>query len=227
MHLRGRGWPEGRSVGRAGVRTAGLGALAAPLFLIGCAQTPMGPTVNVMPGPGRSFSDFQTDQMVCKNFAENAVSGQARNANVRGVGAAAVTTVLGAGLGAAIGGGRGAGIGAAGGALGGTGVGALTSSNAQGSIQDQYNNAFAQCMYTKGDQVPGFTPIAPAAAPSGGSLTQSVQIQLIRLGYMQGPADGVLGPQTSTAISNYQRASGMTVNGAPTPALLTRLQTTQ
>ncbi|MGH7084281.1 MAG: peptidoglycan-binding domain-containing protein [Acetobacteraceae bacterium] len=75
--------------------------------------------------------------------------------------------------------------------------------------------------------MPGFTPIAPAAAPSGGSLTQSVQIQLIRLGYMQGPADGVLGPQTSTAISNYQRASGMTVNGAPTPALLTRLQTTQ
>lgn len=229
MHLRGQGRARVRIVGArtVGVRTVGVSALAVPLLLIGCAQTPMGPTVNVMPGPGRSFSDFQTDQMVCKNFAENAVSGQARNANLRGVGAAALTTALGAGLGAAIGGGRGAGIGAASGAVGGAGVGAFTSSNTQGSIQDQYNNAFSQCMYTKGDQVPGFTPIAPAAVPGGASLTQSVQVQLIRLGYMQGPADGVLGPQTSGAISNFQRASGMTVNGAPTPALLTRLETTQ
>lgn len=202
--------------------------LAAPLLLAACAQTPMGPTVNVMPGPGRSFSDFQNDQLVCKNFAEQAVSGQAQNANLRGAGVAALGTVLGAGLGAAIGGGHGAAIGAASGALGGTGVGAYSSNSAQGSIQEQYNNAFAQCMYTKGDQVPGFAPIAaePAAAATGAGLTQSVQVQLIRLGYLQGAADGVAGPATSSAISNYQRATGLPVDGMPSPGLLARLQAT-
>src|SRR5574340_1785510 len=116
----------------------GWSVLALPLLVVACAQTPMGPTVNVMPGPQVSFADFQNDQTLCKQFAEQAVSGQAQNANLRGLGAAALTTAVGAGLGAAIGGGHGAGIGAASGALGGAGIGAVTSSNAQVSIQDQY-----------------------------------------------------------------------------------------
>ena len=183
--------------------------------------------------PGQALDQFQTDQIVCKQFAEQAISGQAQNANVRGVGAAALTTVLGAGLGAAIGGGHGAAIGAAGGALGGAGIGAATSSNAQGTIQDQLqNNAYAQCMYSKGDQVPGYAPAPAAYAPpppaaSSGSLTQAVQVQLIRLGYLPPPADGVLGPQTSAAISNFERATGMPVDGAPSPPLLARLRATK
>ncbi|MGH7121162.1 MAG: peptidoglycan-binding domain-containing protein [Acetobacteraceae bacterium] len=210
-------------------RLGGWPWLAAPLLLAACAQTPMGPTLNVMPGPGKSLSDFQTDQLVCKNFAEQAISGQAQNANLRGVGTAAVGTVLGAGLGAAIGGGQGAAIGAASGALGGTGLGALSSSNRQEPIQEQYNNAFAQCMYTKGNQVPGFMPVAaePAPAATSAGLTQSVQVQLIRLGYLQGPADGIAGPETGSAISNYQHAVGLPINGMATPALLTRLESTQ
>jgi Putative peptidoglycan binding domain len=213
-------------------RWAGSTGLALPLLLAACAQTPMGPTVQVMPGQGKPFDQFQTDQVVCKQFAEQSVSGQAHNANMRGLGAAALTTVLGAGLGAAIGGGHGAAIGAAGGALGGAGIGAATSSKSQNSIQDQYNNAYAQCMYSKGNQVPGYAPAPAAYAPppppaSHGSLTQAVQIQLIRLGYLQGPADGVLGPQTSAAISNFERATGMPVDGAPSPPLLARLQATQ
>ncbi|HUA78078.1 MAG TPA: peptidoglycan-binding domain-containing protein [Acetobacteraceae bacterium] len=213
-------------------RRAGSAGIALPLLLAACAQTPMGPTVQVMPGPGKPFDQFQTDQLVCKNYAEQSVSGQAQNANLRGVGAAALTTVLGAGLGAAIGGGHGAAIGAAGGALGGGGIGAVTSSRAQTSIQDQYNNAYAQCMYSKGNQVPGFAPAPAAYAPppsamSGASLTQAVQVQLIRLGYLPPPADGVLGPQTSGAISNFERAVGMPVDGAPSPALLARLQQTR
>ena len=135
---------------RAVIAAAGVAAL----LLAGCAQTPMGPTVQVMPGQGKSLDAFQADQAVCRQFAEQTVSGQAENANLRGVGAAALTTAVGAGLGAAIGGGRGAGIGAAGGALGGTALGAGTSANAQGSIQQQYDNAFAQCMFTKGNLVP-------------------------------------------------------------------------
>ncbi len=211
------------------------GAVVPGLLLAGCAQTPMGPTVQVMPGPGKPFDQFQSDQYACKAFAEQSVAGQAQNANTRGVGAAALTTVLGAGLGAAIGGGRGAAIGAASGALGGAGIGAASSSNEQMSIQEQYNNAFAQCMYAKGNMVPGYGPMMvqqppPPPPPMAGgpdpNLTRAVQVQLIRLGYLHGAADGVFGPQTSNAISQFESVSGMPVDGTPSPPLLNRLQNT-
>jgi hypothetical protein len=144
------------------------GILAPILLLAACAQTPMGPTVQVMPGPNKPFDAFQYDQSVCRQFAQQAVAGQAENANARGVGAAAVTTVLGAGLGAAIGGGRGAAVGAASGAGLGAGIGASTSSNAQLSIQQQYNNAYAQCMYSRGNMVAGYGPMMLQPPPPGG-----------------------------------------------------------
>jgi len=146
----------------------GLILLAPALLLAACAQTPMGPTVQVMPGPGKSFDAFQYDQYGCKQFAEQSVAGQAQNANLRGLAVGVVGTALGAGLGGAIGGGRGAGIGAAGGAIGGGALGAGSSANAQVGIQQQYNNAYAQCMYAKGNAVPGFGPMmvqSPAGAP--------------------------------------------------------------
>lgn len=201
------------------------------LLVSGCAQTPLGPTVQVMPGPGKSFDQFTYDQAGCKQFAEGAVAGQAQNANTRGVGAAAITTVLGAGLGAAIGGGRGAGIGAASGALGGAGIGGSMSSHEQGGIQAQYDNAFAQCMYAKGNMVPGYGPMMvnappPPPPPPSGNLTYAVQTQLNRLGYLRSPPDGVSGPQTSAAISQFESVSGLPVDGVPSPQLLARLQAT-
>jgi len=128
--------------------------LAATLLLAACAETPMGPTVPVMPGPNTSLSQFQNDQAVCRNFAQRAVQDQAQGANLRGLGTAALTTALGAGLGAAIGGGRGAGIGAASGAVGGAGLAARNTSNANASIQAQFDNAFAACMFSLGNTVP-------------------------------------------------------------------------
>lgn len=136
-----------------------LGSLPGMLLLAACAQTPMGPTVPVMPGPNTSFSQFQNDQAVCRNFADQAVRDQAQGANLRGLGTAALTTALGAGLGAAIGGGQGAGIGAAAGALGGTALAARNTSNANTSIQAQYNNAFASCMFSLGNSVPSMGPM--------------------------------------------------------------------
>jgi hypothetical protein len=199
------------------------------LVLSGCAQTPMGPTVQVMPGPGKSFEAFTFDQAGCKQYAESSVAGQAQNANNRAVGAAAIGTVLGAGLGAAIGGGRGAAIGAGSGAIAGTGVGMGSSSNEQYSIQQQYDNAFAQCMYSKGNMVPGYGPMmvnSPPPGPPDISLTAAVQQQLIRLGYLRGAADGVAGPRTVSAISQFESVSGMQVDGMPSPPLLARLQAT-
>jgi hypothetical protein len=146
---------------------SGYAALIGALLLSACAQTPMGPTVQVLPGPNKSFSNFQSDQSICRGFAEQAVSDQAQNANVRMLGVSALTTALGAGLGGAIGGGTGAGIGAAGGALAGAGLGAMRTSSAQSSIQTQYDNAFAQCMFSLGNSVPNpgsmiVQPQAPA-----------------------------------------------------------------
>jgi hypothetical protein len=214
-----------------GWTTAGIsGVTALALLLSGCAQTPMGPTVQVMPGPGKPFDAFQADQYNCKGYADQAVAGQAQNANNRAVGAAAIGTVLGAGLGAAIGGGRGAAIGAGSGAIAGTGIGMGSSSNEQMGIQQQYDNAYAQCMYAKGNMVPGYGPMMvnsppPSYGPDPG-LTAAVQQQLIRLGYLHGGADGVVGPQTASAISQYESVSGMPVDGTPSPPLLARLQAT-
>jgi uncharacterized protein YcfJ len=134
-------------------------ALVAPLLLLdACVQTPLGPTIPVMPAPGKPFDVFQSDQLVCKQFADAQVAGGAQQANNQQVGTAVLGTVLGAGLGAAIGGGRGAAIGAASGALGGTAVGAGPAAQANMSLQQRYDLAYAQCMYARGNQVPGFAP---------------------------------------------------------------------
>ena len=148
------------------------GAIVATLA--GCAATPMGPTVQVMPGPGKSFDTFQNDQAICKGFAAEQVKGQADAANTRAVGGAVLATALSAGLGAAVGGaygnaGAGAALGAATGAGAGAAFGAGNTQYEQLSIQQQYNNAFSQCMYAKGELVPGFAPrrsdVRPVSRP--------------------------------------------------------------
>ena len=190
----------------------------AGVLLAGCAMAPMGPMVQVMPGPGKSFGAFQADDAQCRNFASNAVAGQAEVANQQAVGGAVLTTVLGAGLGAAVGGGNGAAVGAASGAGLGAGLGAGASSGAQVGIQAQYDNAYSQCMYTHGDQVPGYAP-AVAYAPSGyagsRSLVRAVQLELRRLGYPTGRVDGVAGPQTVSNIQNFEASHGLPVDGTP------------
>jgi uncharacterized protein YcfJ len=139
--------------------------LAAALALAGCAQPPMGPSVAIMPPPEKPFDAFQQDQQICKGIADQTVAGQVDAANNQAVGGAVLGTVLGAGLGAAIGGGRGAAIGAASGAGVGTAVGASNSGAQQYSIQRRYDIAYSQCMYSRGNQVPGYQPPPPAYAP--------------------------------------------------------------
>lgn len=133
-----------------------------PLLLLNaCATEPMGPTIAVMPAPNKPFDVFQSDQAVCKQFASSQVQGGAQQANNQQFGTAVLGTLLGAGLGAAIGGGRGAAIGAGAGAVGGTAVGAGPAAGAQYSLQQRYDLAYAQCMYSHGNQVPGYQPPPP------------------------------------------------------------------
>lgn len=219
--------------------TALASVLAPALLLAACAQTPMGPTVQVLPAQGKSFEQFQYEQAGCRQYAEQTVAGQSQNANQQAAGTAAIGTLLGAALGAGIGAaagnaGTGAAIGAGAGLAGGAGLGASNSSRTQRSIQDQYNNAYAQCMYAKGNLVPGYGPMmqqqpppAPPMSPAAGNdLVRATQVQLIRLGYLQSQADGIMGPATSNAISQFEQVAGLPVDGAASPALLARLQAT-
>lgn len=140
--------------------------LSGAMVLGACATPPMGPSVQVMPAPNKPFEAFQADQAVCQQYASQQVAGQAEATNQQAVGGAILGTVLGAGLGAAVGGGRGAAIGAAAGGIVGTGAGVDSTQARQYGIQRRYDLAYSQCMYSKGNQVPGFQPaVAPPPPP--------------------------------------------------------------
>ncbi len=143
----------------------GLLGLAGVVLLQGCVAAPLGPTVQVLPARGKPFEVFSQDQGICTQYASSQVQGQAERANQTAVGGAVLGTVLGAGLGAAVGRGRGAAVGAASGAALGTGIGAGNSAQAQGGIQYQYNNAYVQCMLSKGNELPPPPQIVVAPQP--------------------------------------------------------------
>lgn len=130
-----------------------LTTLILALTLAACASAPMGPTVQVLPARNKPFDVFQQDQIVCKQFAQQQVAGQTESANNSAVGTAAITTGIGTLIGMAVGNGRGAGIGAAAGLGVGTMASAGKTENTEHTIQQQYNNAYVQCMYSKGNQV--------------------------------------------------------------------------
>ena len=87
------------------------------------------------------------------------------------------------------------------------------------NIQQQYNNAFSQCMYTKHDQVPGFAPPWPMGRLLNRLIHWSArpQSELIRLGYLKGSADGHVGTRTRDAIANFEQANGLPSDGTPSP----------
>jgi hypothetical protein len=133
-----------------------IAAMSATALLAGCAMDPRGPSVRAFPPPYKPFEVFQYDQYMCEDYAHSQVAGGAEAANNRAVGTAAIGTALGLALGAATGNGRAASFGAAGGAVVGSTIGANQSERANFSLQRRYDIAYAQCMYAKGNQVPGF-----------------------------------------------------------------------
>jgi hypothetical protein len=133
-----------------------LSPLAAALLLAACVTMPKGPSVMALPGTGKNFDQFRSDDLECRDFSNTQVGGaSASDAQAESVAKSAVLgTVIGAAAGAAIGGSQGAGIGAGSGlaigGLAGTGAG-----DASGySLQRRYDMAYVQCMYAKGNKVP-------------------------------------------------------------------------
>ncbi|MCC7276169.1 MAG: glycine zipper family protein [Alphaproteobacteria bacterium] len=145
------------------LRLAAAGAAAA--LLAGCVTPPQGPQIAVMPPPYKPFAVFQEDQAICAQYAQSTVAGGAEAANNRQVGTAVVGTVLGAGVGAIVSGGRGAAIGAGTGAVVGTAVGSGPAANAQYGLQRRYDIAYGQCMYSRGNQVPGYPAVNSVPPP--------------------------------------------------------------
>ena len=154
-----------------GVRSAIVAAAGAVVLLGGCVEVPSSPTVAVMPSPYKPFEVFQADDQICRGFAYQQVGGKTEggainNATATGVVAGAA---VGAASGALIGGsGSAAGIGAGAGALAGGAIGNSYGYQSAYGLQYRYNIAYEQCMYSKGNQVPGFaapTSLPPPSAP--------------------------------------------------------------
>ncbi len=144
------------------------------LFVGGCAAQPLHPSVAVMPAPNKPFEVFQQDQSACQQYALQQVGGpEAANAASNQAASGAIWGTL---LGAAVGvlltpwNGHGAAPGAAIGLLAGASIGSNNAGRTQQEVQWQYDTAYQQCMYARGDQVPGYQAanVPPPPPPSVG-----------------------------------------------------------
>jgi Glycine-zipper domain len=146
-------------------------ALLGVLALSGCATVPTGPSVMVLPPSGKHFEAFQADDSVCRQWAaQQAGAGPSETTNQTLANGAVLGTIMGAGLGAAIGAasgatGTGAAIGAASGLIGGTAIASGPAYGAGWEVQRRYDIAYQQCMYAKGNQIPGVVRTARRAPP--------------------------------------------------------------
>ena len=142
----------------------GLLLLLVAAVLTGCATVPTGPTVMVLPGQGKPFEVFMADDGLCRQWALQQIGGASpgETANQNVASGAVVGTIVGAAIGTAVGAatgdaGAGAAIGAGAGLLGGTAMGSEAAYGSQWQLQRRYDVAYEQCMYAKGNQIPGVT----------------------------------------------------------------------
>jgi hypothetical protein len=148
--------------------------LAAVLLLGGCAAQPLRPGVAVMPAPNKPFEVFQQDQAACQQYAEQQAGGPgAANAANNQVASSAIWgTLLGAAAGALLTpwNGYGAAPGAAVGLIAGSIIGGNNAGRTAQEVQWQFDTAYQQCMYARGNQVPGYqsASVPPPPPPPPG-----------------------------------------------------------
>ena len=140
-------------------RVALATALCSAALLSACVTVPTGPSVMVLPGTNKSFDQFQADGYACSQYAQQ-MTGNAGQAAADAATANAVAgTLIGAAAGAAIGSvtgraGPGAAIGAGTGLLYGSAAGSNAAGMSYYQVQRRWDQAYVQCMYAKGNQVP-------------------------------------------------------------------------
>ena len=143
-----------------------VGSVLAAAAIAGCVSMPSGPNVRVMPAPFKPFEVFRVEDDQCRDFAADRAGRSAEQAQ----GDSAGRAVTGAAVGAAVGGlitqsGEGAAAGAGFGLLGGALSGATAADWSSWSLQRRYDWSYSQCMYAKGNQVPGFGPVSVPPPP--------------------------------------------------------------
>jgi outer membrane lipoprotein SlyB len=145
---------------------------AAVAFLAGCVTVPVGPAVTVLPGSQKTFDQFQADEAGCRQYAAAVLGGP--NAAQPANDAAAANAVAGAALGAVAGAiigsvtghaGNGAAIGAGTGLLFGSAAGSNAAGYSSYTLQRNYDAVYLQCMYARGNQVPGQVAYRVAPPP--------------------------------------------------------------
>jgi hypothetical protein len=129
------------------------------LLLTACATVPSGPSIMALPGSGKTFDEFQSDDGNCRQWAFQQSGSAADAANQTTASSAVVGTLLGAAAGAAIGAAAGnpalgAAAGAGFGLFAGGASGASAAQGAYATSQSRYDAAYVQCMYARGNQVP-------------------------------------------------------------------------
>lgn len=131
-------------------------AIAVLALLAGCASAPAGPNVLVLPGTGKSFDQFNRDELYCRDYALRGLDGKApgKTGTDSTVASAAVGTAIGALAGAALGGNDGAAVGAGTGLLLGSAMGGESGRHERSTTQVRYDNSYIQCMYGLGHRVP-------------------------------------------------------------------------
>ena len=137
----------------------------------GCVVAPPpSPRVAVMPAPGKPFDQFTAEDRECRDWAERSSgTNSTERAQQSFVNSAALGTVVGAAAGALIGGNRGAASGAGAGLVVGSAVGADNAGYVARDAQRRYDIAYQQCMYSKGNQIPGqrYSGVSAPPPPSG------------------------------------------------------------
>ena len=131
------------------------------MFAVGCATLPTGPSVKVLPAPGKPFELFLAEDALCRQWAEQRLGmspGEIMSQNTAT--GAVVGTMIGTGLGAVLGAasgntGAGAAFGAGTGLLFGTAAGSNAGQVSGYEAQRRYDISYEQCMYAKGNQIPG------------------------------------------------------------------------
>lgn len=142
-------------------RARALIALGLAVGLGGCVAAPAAALLQALPSTNRLSAVLQDSATLCKQVAQQSVSGPVDNGNPPGPGA--LTLVLGS----LIGGGQGADIGTATGAMGGNRPAAMTGAHDPNAARQQYDTAYDRCMSTPGTAVQGGSVSSPVVIPPG------------------------------------------------------------
>lgn len=110
-----------------------LAMLVAGVALSGCVPETFNPTLSVMPGPGKSLDLFAADQSACQQFAAGQIAGARQQANQNIANNVLLTNPPDP-----------------------LATAQAESATATAALQQQYDAAYGQCMYAKGNQVPGY-----------------------------------------------------------------------